>query len=32
VLRPDFGHIGIVVGSKAPDAVWARLIDWLRAG
>ncbi|MEI9983787.1 MAG: alpha/beta fold hydrolase [Aliidongia sp.] len=29
VLQPDLGHIGIVVGGKAPDAVWAPLREWL---
>ena len=29
VLQPDLGHIGIVVGGKAPDAVWTPLGDWL---
>jgi polyhydroxyalkanoate synthase len=31
VLQPELGHIGIVVGSKAPEAVWAPLGDWLRS-
>ncbi len=31
VLQPDLGHIGIVVGSKAPEAVWRPLTEWLRA-
>jgi polyhydroxyalkanoate synthase subunit PhaC len=30
VLQPDLGHIGLVVGGKAPDAVWAPLREWLK--
>lgn len=29
VLQPELGHIGLVVGSKAPAEVWAPLRDWL---
>lgn len=25
------GHIGVVAGSKAPEAVWGPIADWLRA-
>jgi polyhydroxyalkanoate synthase len=32
VLEPDLGHIGLVVGGKAPAAVWAPLGDWLKRG
>jgi polyhydroxyalkanoate synthase subunit PhaC len=32
VLQPDLGHIGLVIGSKAPEAVWTPLGDWLRRG
>jgi polyhydroxyalkanoate synthase len=30
ILQPDLGHIGLVVGGRAPAAVWAPLRDWLR--
>jgi polyhydroxyalkanoate synthase len=30
VLQPDLGHIGLVVGGKAPASVWAPLGAWLR--
>jgi len=29
-LEPDLGHIGMVVGERAPDDVWGPLADWLR--
>jgi polyhydroxyalkanoate synthase len=29
VLQPDLGHIGLVVGGKAPETVWAPLTAWL---
>ncbi|MGP1397806.1 MAG: alpha/beta fold hydrolase [Inquilinaceae bacterium] len=28
-LRPTLGHIGMVVGGRAPDQVWRPLADWL---
>jgi polyhydroxyalkanoate synthase len=28
-LQPDLGHIGLVVGRKAPQLVWPRLADWI---
>jgi polyhydroxyalkanoate synthase len=30
-LEPDSGHIGMVVGGHAREAVWAPLADWLGA-
>ena len=30
VLRPPFGHIGMMASVKAPDAVWQPISDWLR--
>jgi polyhydroxyalkanoate synthase len=30
LLQPDLGHIGLVVGRRAPELVWPRLADWLR--
>ncbi len=27
----DEGHVGMVVGSKAPGSLWARLSDWISA-
>jgi polyhydroxyalkanoate synthase len=29
-MTPTLGHIGMVVGGSAPEAVWAPLVDWLR--
>jgi polyhydroxyalkanoate synthase len=29
VVRPPLGHIGMVVGSRAPTAVWPTLAAWL---
>jgi polyhydroxyalkanoate synthase len=29
VLSPDLGHIGLMVGTKAPDLVWDPLVGWL---
>jgi polyhydroxyalkanoate synthase subunit PhaC len=29
ILQPDLGHIGLVVGGRAPATVWAPLRDWL---
>jgi hypothetical protein len=31
VRRPRLGHIGMVVGRRAPRAVWAPLARWLAA-
>jgi polyhydroxyalkanoate synthase len=31
VMRPDLGHIGMIVGRAAPQAVWAPLAEWLAA-
>jgi polyhydroxyalkanoate synthase len=31
VLRPPFGHIGMMASVKAPDAVWQPIGEWLRA-
>ncbi len=30
VLRPPFGHIGMMASLQAPDAVWRPIADWLR--
>jgi polyhydroxyalkanoate synthase len=30
VLRPPFGHIGMMASSTAPDAVWRPICEWLR--
>jgi polyhydroxyalkanoate synthase len=30
VLRPPFGHIGMMASARAPDAVWRPIADWLR--
>jgi polyhydroxyalkanoate synthase len=30
VLRPAYGHIGMITAAGAPDAVWAPIADWLR--
>ena len=30
VLRPPFGHIGMMASLSAPDAVWRPIADWLR--
>jgi polyhydroxyalkanoate synthase len=30
VLRPPFGHIGMMASIKAPDAVWRPIAEWLR--
>lgn len=29
VLQPELGHIGLIVGSKAPEAVWRPVREWL---
>ena len=31
VLRPPFGHIGMMASAQAPEAVWHPIADWLRA-
>jgi polyhydroxyalkanoate synthase len=31
VLRPPFGHIGMMASAGAPEAVWQPITDWLRA-
>jgi polyhydroxyalkanoate synthase len=31
VLRPPFGHIGMMASIAAPDAVWSPIAGWLRA-
>lgn len=31
LLEPPLGHVGMVVGSRAPEAVWRPLRDWLGA-
>jgi polyhydroxyalkanoate synthase len=31
VLRPPFGHIGMMASVKASDAVWRPIAEWLRA-
>jgi polyhydroxyalkanoate synthase len=31
VLRPPFGHIGMMASLQAPDAVWRPIAEWLRA-
>ena len=31
VLRPPFGHIGMMASPSAPQAVWQPIADWLRA-
>ncbi len=31
VLRPPFGHIGMMASVKAPDAVWRPIAEWLCA-
>jgi len=30
VLRPPFGHIGMMASAQAPDAVWRPIAEWLR--
>jgi polyhydroxyalkanoate synthase len=30
VLRPPFGHIGMMASTQAPDAVWHPIAEWLR--
>jgi polyhydroxyalkanoate synthase len=30
VLRPPFGHIGMMASQQAPDAVWQPIGEWLR--
>jgi polyhydroxyalkanoate synthase len=30
VLRPPFGHIGMMASPRAPDAVWRPIAEWLR--
>ena len=30
VLRPPFGHIGMMASVQAPDAVWQPIAGWLR--
>jgi polyhydroxyalkanoate synthase subunit PhaC len=32
VLRPPFGHIGMMASTAAPETVWQPIADWLRAG
>lgn len=31
VLRPPFGHIGMMTSAAAPEAVWRPIAEWLRA-
>src|SRR5207302_3817765 len=31
VLRPPFGHIGMMASPQAPQAVWQPIAEWLRA-
>ena len=31
MLRPPFGHIGMMASAQAPDAVWQPIAEWLRA-
>jgi polyhydroxyalkanoate synthase len=31
ILRPAFGHIGMMAAANAPGAVWAPIADWLVA-
>lgn len=31
VLRPPFGHIGMMASTAAPEAVWRPIAEWLRA-
>jgi polyhydroxyalkanoate synthase len=31
VLRPPFGHIGMMASSDAPATVWQPIVQWLRA-
>jgi polyhydroxyalkanoate synthase len=31
VLRPPFGHIGMMASAQAPEAVWQPIADWLRS-
>ncbi len=31
VLRPPFGHIGMMASAEAPAAVWQPIAEWLRA-
>jgi polyhydroxyalkanoate synthase len=31
VLRPAFGHIGMMASSDAPATVWQPIAQWLRA-
>jgi polyhydroxyalkanoate synthase len=31
VLRPPFGHIGMMASATAPDTVWQPIAGWLRA-
>jgi polyhydroxyalkanoate synthase subunit PhaC len=31
VLRPAFGHIGMMASAEAPATVWRPITDWLRA-
>ena len=30
VLRPRFGHIGMMASAQAPEAVWQPIAEWLR--
>jgi polyhydroxyalkanoate synthase len=30
VLRPPFGHIGMMASAAAPDTIWHPIADWLR--
>ena len=31
VLRPPFGHVGMMSAARAPDTLWTEIADWLRA-
>ena len=31
LLQPSAGHIGMVASTRAPNLVWAPLLDWLRS-
>ena len=31
ILRPPFGHIGMMASSGAPETVWQPIVQWLRA-
>jgi len=30
ILRPPFGHIGMMASSGAPETVWQPIVHWLR--